>query len=61
MALTSQVYLEEKDDTLNFSIFKRPPPLKHRPVGKLLGVGAASLIIALVYPAYQFGIHSILM
>jgi hypothetical protein len=55
MALASQVYLEDKDDTLNFSIFKRPPPLKQRPVGKLLGVGAASLIIALAYPAYQFG------
>lgn len=55
MALTSQVYLEERDDTLNFSIFKRPPPLNQRPIGKMIGIFAASLIISLAYPAYQFG------
>lgn len=57
MALTSQVYLDEKDDELNFSIFKRPPPLKERPIGKLLGVIATSLILSFAYPVYQFG-HS---
>ncbi len=55
MALASQVYLEEKDDKLNFSIFRRPPPLVERPVGKLLGVAVASIILSLAYPAYQFG------
>jgi hypothetical protein len=60
MALTSQVYLDEKDDELNFSIFKRPPPLKERPVGKLLGVIAASLILSFAYPAYQFGFSQFL-
>lgn len=55
MALTAQVYFEDKDDTLNFSVFKRPPPLRERPVGKLLGVVAASLIISAAYPAYQYG------
>jgi hypothetical protein len=55
MALASQVYLEEKDDTLNFSVFRRPPPLAQRPVGKLIGVCAASLLLTLAYPAYQFG------
>lgn len=55
MVLSSQVYLEDRDETLNFSIFKRPPPLKNRPIGKLLGVAAASFILALAYPTYQFG------
>ena len=55
MILTSQIYLEDKDDKLNFSIFRRPPPLKNRPVGKLIGVVAASIILALAYPAYQYG------
>lgn len=55
MALTAQVYFEDKDDTLNFSVFKRPPPLRERPVGKLLGVVATSLIISAAYPAYQYG------
>jgi len=57
MALTSQIYLESKDEDLNFSIFKRPPPFKERPVGKLLGVIAASLVLSFAYPAYQYG-HS---
>jgi len=57
MALTSQVYLEDKNEELNFSIFRRPPPLNERPVGKLLGVIAASLILSFAYPAYQYG-HS---
>jgi hypothetical protein len=55
MALTSQVYFENKDDKLNFSTFKRPPPFRERPVGKLIGVIAASIIISIAYPAYQFG------
>ncbi|MBE0490856.1 MAG: hypothetical protein IBX44_01240 [Sulfurospirillum sp.] len=55
MALSAQIYLEEKDDKLNFSLFKRPLPLTQRPIGKLLGVIAASFIISFAYPAYQFG------
>ena len=55
MALTSQVYFENKDDKLNFSIYKRPPPFKERPVGKLIGIVAASIILSTAYPAYQYG------
>ena len=55
MALTSQVYFENRDDKLNFSIYKRPPPFRERPVGKLIGVIAASIIISAGYPAYQYG------
>lgn len=55
MALAAQVYLETKDDELNFSIFRRPPPLRERPIGKLLGVIAASLVLSFAYPLYQYG------
>lgn len=55
MILTAQSYFEEKDDSLNFSPFRRPPPLSKRPSGKLLGVFAASLILSCAYPAYQLG------
>jgi len=55
MALKAQVYFEDKDEKLNFSIFKRPPPFTQRPVGKLLGVIAASIILTTVYPIYQYG------
>ncbi|WP_037940362.1 hypothetical protein [Sulfurospirillum arcachonense] len=55
MALTSQVYFENQDDALNFSMFKRPPAFTKRPVGKLFGIMAASLILTAAYPAYQYG------
>jgi hypothetical protein len=55
MVLSAQIYLEEQDDTLNFSIFKRPPPLKERPVGKVIGIAIISLLLTLIYPACQFG------
>ncbi len=57
MILTAQVYFENRDNKLNFSIYQRPPPFKERPVGKLIGVIAASLILTTAYPAYQYG-HS---
>lgn len=53
MMLSAQLYMENPDDNLNFSLYKRPPPLKQRPVGKLLGVLVASVIISFAYPAYQ--------
>ena len=53
MMLSAQLYMEDLDDTLNFSIYKRPPPLKDRPAGKFLGVIATSLIISMIYPAFQ--------
>ena len=60
MILTAQVYFENQDDKLNFSIFKRPPPFKNRPVGKLFGIIAASLILSIAYPAYQYGYAQVL-
>jgi hypothetical protein len=54
MALSAQLYMDEQNDTLNFSIFKRPPPLKERPVGKVIGVAFISLFLTLIYPVYQF-------
>ncbi|AFL68525.1 hypothetical protein [Sulfurospirillum barnesii] len=60
MMLTAQHYIENLDDRLNFSLYKRPPALKERPAGKLLGVMAVSLLIGFAYPAYQFVYHSFL-
>lgn len=60
MMLSAQVYMENPDDNLNFSIYKRPPPLNKRPVGKLLSVLAASAFIGLAYPAYQMGHNAFL-
>lgn len=60
MMLSAQLYIENPDDNLNFSIYKRPPPLKYRASGKLLGILAASIIISLAYPTYQFAYHSFL-
>jgi len=55
MILTALDYIDEPDDSLNFSIFKRPPPFKQRPSGKLLLVLLLSLVVSLAYPAYEFG------
>ncbi len=54
-------YNETMDDTQNISIFKRPPPLKQRPSGKLLQALAASFIISIAYPAYQFVYESMFL
>lgn len=53
MMLNAQTYMENPDDGLNFSIYKRPPPFKQRPAGKLMGVLAASIAVGLAYPTYQ--------
>lgn len=60
MMLSAQLYMENPDDNLNFSIYKRPPPLKYRASGKLLGILAASIIVSLAYPTYQFAYHTFL-
>lgn len=60
MMLSAQLYIENPDDTLNFSIYKRPPPLKQRPAGKLLGVFILSLLIGLAFPLYQLGYNTYL-
>lgn len=53
MMLSAQLYIENPDDNLNFSIFKRPPPLQQRAAGKLLGVVVLSLLVSLAFPLYQ--------
>ncbi|NPA73247.1 MAG: hypothetical protein GXO12_00890, partial [Epsilonproteobacteria bacterium] len=55
MILTALEYIEEPDDGLNFSIFKRPPPFRQRPSGKLFMVFVLSLVLSLAYPLYEFG------
>lgn len=60
MVLTAQVYLEEQNESLNFSTFKRPPPFKQRPAGKLIGVVAASILLSAAFPIYQFSMSKVL-
>ncbi|PSM52698.1 hypothetical protein CBLAS_0812 [Campylobacter blaseri] len=55
MFLTAQVYLAEKNDDYNYSSFLRPPPFVQRDSGKLILASTLSLILAMVYPAYQYG------
>jgi len=55
MILTALDYIDEPDDSLNFSIFKRPPPFRQRPSGKIAIIFILSLLVSLAYPAYQFG------
>lgn len=60
MILAAQSYFDEKDDRLNFSHFKRAPPLFKRPLGKLIATVVASIVISLAYPVYQIGFDYIL-
>lgn len=55
MTLTAVNYINNKDENLNLTIFKRPPPFIYRPSGKLMQVLAASVILSFAYPAYQLG------
>jgi len=54
MILSAMDYIEEPDDSLNFSIFKRPPHFRQRPIGKIFYVFLLSLMVSLAYPAYEF-------
>jgi len=60
MILTALDYMEEMDDALNFSVFKRPPPFRQRPSGKLVYTAIFSLFISFLYPAYELGYESFL-
>lgn len=44
----------EEEECVNFTIFNRPPPLWKRPSGQLLATVAASFVIALAYPLYNY-------
>ena len=54
MALCAKDIVERDYQYANLTIFKRPPPLLKRASGELLVVLAASIILALAYPAYNF-------
>ncbi len=54
LIINAQEYQSSYDESLNVSIFKRPPPLWKRPSGKLIQSVAAALMISLAYPGYQF-------
>ncbi len=54
LIINAQDYQTTQDESFNVSIFQRPPPLMKRPSGKLMQALAASLILSLAYPGYQF-------
>ncbi len=54
LIINAQDYQHNFDESFNVSIFKRPPPLRQRPSGKLMQTVAAALVISLAYPGYQF-------
>ncbi|WP_200764100.1 hypothetical protein [Nitrosophilus alvini] len=51
---------EEEEEICNFTLFKRPPPITQRPSGYLIGVTAASMLIAFAYPLYNTGYNLLL-
>lgn len=53
MAIAAQVYLENPEETENFTIYRRPPAFAKRPTGKLFGYIAAALVLTLAWPGYQ--------
>ncbi len=55
LALSAQEFLDGAiDEDLNISIFRKPPPFKNRPSGKLVQIAAATLVLSMAYPTYQF-------
>ncbi|MRI83104.1 MAG: hypothetical protein C6I00_01660 [Nitratiruptor sp.] len=54
MALTAQDINEKYIDYPNFTLFPRPAPLFQRPSGQLLLAIAASILVGIAYPAYNF-------
>ena len=54
LILTAKDIVEKNIEYPNFSIFPRPAPLLKRPSGELLMVTAASLLLGLAYPAYDY-------
>ncbi len=54
MQLSVQDYMENKEENINLTIFKRPPAFLKRPSG-LLTIGSIfALIATLAYPVYQY-------
>jgi hypothetical protein len=54
LIINAKDYKENLDESLNLSVFKRPPPFSQRPSGKLVKATAAALMLSLLYPGYQF-------
>lgn len=55
LILTSQIFIEDKEDSLNITFFKRPPSFLKRPSGQIIVFSVISILAALVYPASQYG------
>ncbi len=55
MMYAGQAYAELKEESLNLTIFKRPPPFSKRPSGILTMILMGTLAVALAYPLVQYG------
>lgn len=55
LALNAQLHAQEQDDPLNLTIFKRPPSFGKRTSGRLTYGILLGLLVALAYPAYNYG------
>ena len=55
MILSALDYMEDMDESLNFSLFKRPPPFRQRAIGRIFYTALFSIILSFLYPAYQLG------
>ena len=60
LTLSALDHKDNADESLNFSVFKRPPPFKQRPSGKLTLLVAATLLLSLIYPGYQYAQNTLL-
>ena len=58
--LAGHYILENDEEIPNFTLFERPLPIWQRPSGRLIGITAASLLLAFSYPLYNFGYSFIL-
>ncbi|NLY03561.1 MAG: hypothetical protein GXZ15_01770 [Campylobacter sp.] len=54
MILSAQEYILSKDNSYNYSPFLRPPPLKERDSGKLIGICLLAFFATMAYPTYQY-------
>ncbi len=55
MMLTAQYYQDSHDESLNLTIFRRPPSFSKRPSGILTIMTILFILGSLAYPLYQFG------
>jgi flagellar biosynthesis chaperone FliJ len=54
MAVSAHRYMETAEDTVNFTLYPKPPTFFKRPSGQIVALTAAALMLALALPAWNF-------